>query len=133
MQSLTAPSVIGQPRLILRVEGAALFVAAIYAYSLTAVSWWLFLILFLAPDLSFAAYLINARAGALAYNAVHSTVGPLLLSLYGLAGGSPIVLAIALIWAAHTGFDRALGYGLKYPGAFTDTHLGHIGKSGLAK
>jgi hypothetical protein len=35
---------------------------------------------------------------------------------------------IAIIWAAHIGFDRALGYGLKYPTAFSDTHLGRIGK-----
>jgi hypothetical protein len=37
---------------------------------------------------------------------------------------------IALIWLAHVGFDRALGYGLKYATAFGDTHLGRIGKQG---
>ena len=34
----------------------------------------------------------------------------------------------ALIWAAHIGFDRALGYGLKYPTSFGETHLGRIGR-----
>jgi hypothetical protein len=28
-----------------------------------------------------------------------------------------------LIWTAHIGFDRMLGYGLKYPTRFKDTHL----------
>ena len=128
-----APAVAGQPRLILRLEGAALFAAALYAYWLTGASWWLFLILFLVPDLSFAAYWLNPRVGAAAYNAVHATVGSIALALYGLAFEAALVTAIALIWAAHVGFDRLLGYGLKYPSAFQDTHLGRIGKTGLAE
>jgi hypothetical protein len=131
--SSTSPAVSGQPRLILRLEGAALFAAALCAYWLTGESWWLFLILFLVPDLSFAAYLLNPRVGAAAYNALHATVGPILLGLYGLWFGPAIVIAVALIWAAHVGFDRLLGYGLKYPSAFQDTHLGRIGKMGLAE
>jgi hypothetical protein len=130
MSQTHSPAVAGQPRLILRLEGAALFTAALYAYWLTGTSWWLFLILFLAPDLSFAAYLVNPRAGALAYNAVHATIGPLAVAIYGVAFGAPLVIALALIWGAHVGFDRMLGYGLKYPSAFADTHLGRIGKVG---
>ncbi|MDU3890869.1 MAG: DUF4260 family protein [Serratia liquefaciens] len=34
----------------------------------------------------------------------------------------------ALIWGAHIGFDRALGYGLKYASGFADTHLGGLGR-----
>jgi hypothetical protein len=30
---------------------------------------------------------------------------------------------------AHVGMDRALGYGLKLPTDFRDTHLGRIGRS----
>jgi hypothetical protein len=133
MQDPNAPAVAGQPRLILRAEGAALFAAALYAYWLTGASWWLFLVLFLAPDLAFAAYLLNPRAGALAYNALHSTVGPILLAIYALVFAVPLALALALIWAAHAGFDRLLGYGLKYPSAFTDTHLGRIGRPSLSR
>lgn len=127
--SAASPAVSGQPRLILRVEGAALFAAVLFGYWMTGASWWLFLILFLVPDVSFAAYLANPRLGAAVYNAVHSTIGPIALGLYGLAFGPGVVLAVALIWAAHVGFDRMLGYGLKYPNAFQDTHLGRIGKS----
>ena len=35
---------------------------------------------------------------------------------------------MAAIWTAHIAMDRALGYGLKLPTGFTDTHLGRIGK-----
>lgn len=127
------PAVAGQPRLILRLEGAALLAAALYVYWLTSASWWLFLVLFLVPDASFAAYLLNLRVGAAAYNAVHTTIGPVLLALLGIAFGPALVLSVALIWAAHVGFDRMLGYGLKYPSAFADTHLGRIGKSGFVE
>jgi hypothetical protein len=125
----SSPAVSGAPRLILRLEGAALFAVALYGFGTTGASWWLFLLLFLVPDVSFAAYLAGPRVGAVAYNAVHSTIGPILLGLYGLAFGTTLVLAIALIWTAHVGFDRLLGYGLKYPTAFQHTHLGRIGGS----
>jgi hypothetical protein len=39
----------------------------------------------------------------------------------------PIAGSVALIWLAHIGFDRALGYGLKYKAGFGFTHLGRIG------
>jgi hypothetical protein len=32
------------------------------------------------------------------------------------------------VLAAHVGMDRALGYGLKLPTDFKDTHLGRIGR-----
>jgi hypothetical protein len=133
MQNPNAPAVAGQPRLILRLEGGALFLAALYAYWFTGGSWWLFLILFLVPDVSFAAYLVNPRIGALAYNAVHTTVGPIALAIYALYFAVPLALSIAIIWLAHAGIDRLLGYGLKYPSAFTDTHLGRIGKAAPAR
>jgi hypothetical protein len=111
----------------LRVEGLAAFAACAYLYARGGHSWGLFALLFLAPDLSFAAYLAGPRVGSVAYNALHSYVGPLALAVASVATGRPAVLA--LIWAAHVGFDRALGYGLKYPSAFTDTHLGRIGRA----
>ena len=41
-----------------------------------------------------------------------------------------IVQHIAIIWFAHVGLDRAVGYGLKYASDFKDTHLGRIGRAG---
>ena len=80
------------------------------------------------PDLSFAAYLSGPRFGALVYNAAHSYLAPMAMMTSGFATASPLVLSIAMIWLAHIGFDRALGYGLKYAAGFNFTHLGRIGK-----
>ena len=114
-------------RAILRIEGAALAFAAIAAYAHMDGTWPLFAVLFLAPDLSFLGYLAGTRVGAVAYNTAHSTIGPIVLGVAGTATGQHLAMSIALIWAAHVGFDRALGYGLKYASAFRDTHLGRIG------
>jgi hypothetical protein len=59
---------------------------------------------------------------------MHSTPGPLALGLAAVLIAQPLAVAIALIWLAHVGFDRALGYGLKYATGFADTHLGRIGR-----
>jgi hypothetical protein len=116
-------------RVVLRLEGLALLAVALLLYRTTHASWWLFAGLFLLPDVSFAGYLFGPRIGALAYNAAHSTIGPLALAAWALARPSPHLLPVALIWLAHVGFDRALGYGLKKTSGFRDTHLGRIGRS----
>ncbi len=119
-------AVTGAPRLWLRLEGVAVLALAVLLYQRGGHSWLLFAIAFLAPDLSFAAYLAGPRVGALGYNVAHSYVGPLLAATLALlAGWSP---GVALLWAAHIGFDRTLGYGLKYATGFTDTHLGRLGR-----
>ena len=121
--------VTGQARLLLRLEGLAAFIAALLAYHALNRTWWLFVILFLTPDLSFAAYGLGPRIGATVYNAVHAYVTAAVAALLGYALAQPILIAIAVIWIAHIGMDRALGYGLKYPTGFGDTHLGRIGKA----
>jgi hypothetical protein len=120
-------AVFGAPKLLLRLEGAALFLAAAFLFSRLGGSWLLFVVLFLAPDLSFFAYLISPRTGAIAYNAVHTTLGPLALFAIGYVFATPLTETLAMIWLAHVGADRALGYGLKYGDAFNATHLGRIG------
>jgi hypothetical protein len=119
----------GAPRRILRAEGGALALAAVVAYAHLDAGWWLFAVLALAPDLAMAGYLAGPRVGALAYNAAHATIGPIALGLVGAFSGQQAALAVALVWLAHVGVDRMLGYGLKYPTAFADTHLGRIGRS----
>jgi hypothetical protein len=125
--SMLAGAVHGGVRTWLRVEGIAAVVLAALTYRQLGSSWLLFVALFLIPDISFAGYLAGPRIGAAIYNAAHSYVGPLVLAIATRTSGAG--LAIAMIWAAHVGFDRALGYGLKYPSAFKDTHLGRIGRS----
>lgn len=112
-------AVTGTPRTLLRLEGLAMLVAAVVGYALLGGSWGLFAALFLVPDVSLLGYLVGPRAGAWAYNAGHSLIGPALLA--------PFAPALAAIWVTHVGFDRALGYGLKYTAGFTATHLGRIG------
>nr|WP_281349077.1 DUF4260 domain-containing protein [Microvirga thermotolerans] len=113
---------------MLRLEGFVLLVLATWGFGLTGLSWWLYALLFLLPDLSFAGYLAGPRRGAILYNALHSTIAPAVLAGWGLLTGEPLPLGLAAIWAAHIGFDRMLGYGLKYASAFGDTHLGRIGR-----
>ena len=125
--SENAPAVTGVPRLILRIEGGALAALAIFLYPRTGESWWLFVILILAPDLGMLGYAVNARIGALAYNILHVSALPFALALIGLTAPSVTLVAIALIWLAHIGLDRMLGYGLKYDAGFASTHLGRIG------
>ena len=114
---------------ILRLEGFAVFAAALALYVHLGASWALFAALLLAPDLAMAGYLAGPRVGAAAYNLVHTTFAPLALGAAGLALAAPQVEALALIWLAHIGADRALGYGLKYATGFGDTHLGRFGRS----
>ncbi len=116
----------GSVRLWLRLEGVAAVVLATYLYGRGEKSWLLFAALFLVPDISFAGYLAGARVGAAVYNIVHSYLGPVLLAAMSLGGGT--TMSVAMVWAAHVGFDRALGYGLKYSTSFGDTHLGRIGR-----
>lgn len=121
----------GAPLWILRGEGAALFAAMLAAFhhlhaSPGGPSWWLFAGLLLVPDLSMLGYLAGPRLGALAYNAAHTSLVPIGLGLAGFALAAPALMMAAVIWLAHIGLDRALGYGLKYPEAFRDTHLGRL-------
>ena len=129
----TTGAVTGGVRMLLRLEGLTLFVGMTLLYAVWDGSWWVYAILFLAPDLSFAAYLAGPRAGAVVYNAVHSYMTPMILMVAGFAMASPLVLSIAMIWLAHIGIDRALGYGLKYSAGFGFTHLGRIGKDAAKK
>ena len=111
-----------------RVEWAAVAAGATILYALTGVSWWLFALLILAPDLSMLGYLAGPRLGALAYNAFHVLILPVLLALAGIWSGHAPATAVALVWIAHIAVDRALGYGLKLSTGFQDTHLGRIGR-----
>ncbi|RWB75571.1 DUF4260 domain-containing protein [Mesorhizobium sp.] len=114
--------------LTVRFEWVVAAVVAIIFYKMTAVSWWLFALLILAPDLSMLGYLAGPRVGADTYNALHILIAPLVLALAGVLLAGPITTAVALIWIAHIAIDRALGYGLKLPTGFQDTHLGRIGR-----
>ena len=118
----------------LALERAALGVLGLMAYQIVAISalgygWWLFAALILAPDIAFAFYLFGPRIGAIGYNILHSWTGPVALVAAAWLAATPVLAVIAIVWFTHIGFDRALGYGLKYETGFADTHLGRIGKA----
>ncbi|MGH8925849.1 MAG: DUF4260 domain-containing protein [Acidimicrobiia bacterium] len=116
------------PVAIQRWEGAFLLALAIYGFSQSEWSWWWFGLLFLIPDLSMVGYVANPTVGAMTYNLGHTFVFPGLILGWYLLGGPLAALAIGSIWLAHIGFDRLLGYGLKFRDGFTSTHLGEIGR-----
>jgi len=114
------------PHLLLRLEGLAVGAAAVALYFHEDFGWIPFVALILAPDLSFAAYVFGPKVGAVVYDVVHTEIFPIALGTAGVVGDSGVATKVSLIWLAHIGVDRLLGYGLKYPTAFTDTHLGRV-------
>ena len=120
-------AVTGSVRWILRAEGAASLLVCCAFYALTGFGWGYFALLFLVPDLSMLGYLRGPRAGAIAYNVAHTSALPMVVGAAGFVLGIGPIPPLALVWAAHIGFDRMLGYGLKYNRAFGYTHLGRIG------
>jgi hypothetical protein len=126
---VTSSAVSGVPRILLRAEGAALLGISAILYAKTGESWLQFGVLFLSPDLSLVGYLGGPRIGSIGYNVAHTLVGPLLLAAAGLLWPVGILVPLALIWIAHIGFDRLVGYGLKYAAGFGFTHLGQVGRA----
>lgn len=109
-------------KLILHIEGAAVLCLSLYFYSDLQFNWLLFFVLLLAPDLSMLGYLINNKVGAVLYNGFHTYVFHVGIVIFGAWLSSNSVLAIGLIWFAHIGMDRMVGFGLNYPTHFQDTH-----------
>ncbi|MBM9594847.1 DUF4260 domain-containing protein [Roseitranquillus sediminis] len=112
-----------------RAEGALVFAASLAAvvFLEPGFGWWLAILLFFAPDVSFAAYLLGPRLGAIGYNLLHVFGFGSAVFCAGLLGGSATIMALGLLWLGHAGFDRMVGYGLKSSAGFCTTHLGTIG------
>lgn len=116
-------------RTALRIEGLAILTLCVVLYAYYGAGWVLFAVLFLVPDLTMLGYLVSPSVGAKVYNAGHWYVAPVLLWFGGALLDIHALTAVGFIWGAHIGMDRALGYGLKYPTSFGDTHLGRVGKA----
>ena len=108
---------------ILHLEGLAVFVFCLYFYWLNDLSWLLFFLLLLTPDLSMVGYVFNNEFGARLYNLFHTYMVSLAVIFLGMFLSYATFLAIGIIWTAHIGMDRLVGYGLKYPTHFKDNHL----------
>lgn len=111
----------------LRIEGLATFGAGLAGFLYLGLPWWAFALLLITPDVSMLGYLRGPRLGAIVYNVAHDLATGAAIAGVGLALGSVPLAAIGAIFVAHSGMDRMAGYGLKFPTAFKDTHLGYIG------
>jgi len=114
------------PRRLLRLEGLAVLGGALALYFHLDYGWLLLVVLVLTPDLSLLGYAWGRRAGAFAYDVAHAEVWPVGLAVGGAIAGEERLTQLGLIWLAHIGADRLLGYGLKYPTDFKDTHLQRV-------
>jgi hypothetical protein len=109
-------------------EEAAMFGLSIFLFSKLSFDWWWYLVLILTPDISALGYLVNTRIGAMTYNFFHHKAVAIVVYVAGLYLNNEVVQLIGLILFGHSSMDRMLGYGLKYPDSFQNTHLGLIGK-----
>jgi hypothetical protein len=112
-----------QPSVLLRLEGFVLFAVSVWLFFHLGGTLWHFLLLLLVPDVTMAGYALNVRVGAVVYNAGHTLAWPVALGGAAMFTNHPEIVPFVLIWTAHIGMDRTLGYGLKYPTYFADTHL----------
>jgi hypothetical protein len=114
------------PTFLLRLEAVGVLAGAAWLYRDLGYSWLLFALLFLAPDLFMLGYLGGTRVGAGVYNLGHTYLVPAALLVLAYYGDRRAFFPLGLIWIAHIGFDRALGYGLKYGDAFKSTHFARV-------
>lgn len=123
------PTIDSQARRWLRLEGLAILVAGGIAFGRLGGEFVWFLPAMLVPDLAIAGYLAGPRVGAFVYNFVHNWAFGLVVVGAGLVLAVPPLALAGAVFIAHTGMDRAAGYGLKFVTGFGDTHLGRIGSA----
>lgn len=111
-----------------RVEGAGMALGGMVIAGVSSFGpWWAWLLVLVAPEISAAAYLAGPRIGAFVYNLTHLYAASFLLMILGVGLGATLLIAVGGLWLAHIGISRAMGFGLKYPSGYRDTHLGRIG------
>lgn len=86
-------------------------------------------ILIIGGTLSMIGYLVNSQIGAATCNFIHHKGLGISIFVLGIISANQSVQLAGSILFGHSSMDRVLGYGLKYPGSFQNTHLGGIGKA----
>ena len=114
-------------KILLKLEYVSLFLIGILAFVETGISWWWFAAMFFLPDLSMLGYMAGSKAGAFLYNLFHHFAVGILCFIVGKYLNNDDLTVAGIILFSHSAFDRILGYGLKYPNSFHNTHLGTIG------
>ena len=113
---------------LLKLEELALFLLALYLFTLLPYAWWWFPLLLLAPDLGMLGYLAGPAVGAWTYNVVHHKAVAVVVYVVGALLAVPLLQLAGVIMLGHSSLDRVFGYGLKYADAFSHTHLGRNGQ-----
>ena len=113
---------------LIKLEEAFMFGLSIFLFSKLDYAWWWYPVLIFAPDLSMLGYIFNTRLGAVTYNFIHHKALGIGLFILGVVLADQFLQLTGLILFGHSSMDRALGYGLKYPDSFQNTHLGVIGR-----
>jgi len=113
---------------LLKLEELFLFGLSLFLFSGLDYGWGWYALLFLTPDLSMLGYLANPRLGSWTYNLIHHKGVSVALYVLGYLLSTPWLMFAGTILLGHSSLDRVFGYGLKYPDAFQNTHLGLIGK-----
>lgn len=115
---------------LLQAEAIVPFIISIILINTLPVhfAWWIWILLFLAPDISMIGYAGGNKAGAFLYNLFHHQLVAVGVWALGLALHQPYLALAGLILLGHSSLDRTLGYGLKTTKGFKYTHLGFMGK-----
>lgn len=113
-------------KILLHLEGLAVLFLSIYLYGYFQFNWFLFIVLLFVPDIAIVGYAVSNKVGAYVYNMAHTYTVAIVILIIGLILKSEILFSIGLIWTAHIGMDRMVGYGLKYPTSFKDNHLNRM-------
>ena len=119
---------------LIKLEELGIFALSIYLLFQMdmGISWWLYVLLFFAPDIGMVGYLVNTKVGAVTYNLLHHKALASLLLILGFWQSNDTLLMVSLILFTHSSFDRVLGFGLKYPDNFKHTSLGYMTNKGEA-
>lgn len=113
---------------ILKLEELAMLAGCVVLLASLQVSWWMYIVLFLGPDVSMLGYVAGNKVGAWCYNVAHHKGIAVALGAAGFMMDNNWMLIAGIVLFGHASMDRVAGYGLKYENGFKFTHLGEIGK-----
>lgn len=116
---------------LLQAEAIAPFILSVVLLNMLPLhfAWWVWILLFLAPDVSMIGYVFNNRVGAVTYNLFHHQLVAVVVWAAGFFLNQPYITLAGLVLLGHSSLDRTMGYGLKLPEGFKFTHLGTVGNN----
>jgi len=110
-------------RFWLRLEGIAALAAGIALFQQIGGNFLWLIPLLVLPDISMVGFLRGPALGAFTYNLIHNFAVALLALGAGVALNIPALAVTGAILVAHTGMDRALGFGIRYSDDPKRSHL----------